>query len=275
MALGDKGRQQASGEATREGVPPSVTPIEEGQQHVEIHKPKPVHNWREFFGEIGIIVIGVLIAIGAEQTIEALHWQHKAGDAAEAIKHEMFANYSQAVEAASVAPCVDRQLVMLEETLGKPGFTSVAAYSDSKFNHYVIRAPSRPWADSEWKTAISEGTVTHLPENLRAGLQSAYQQIGILELNTRQADVITWRLRALALPTTADQRARAIESMEELRGHVGYMALVANQVMGRLDTLGMRPAPSNAYEVMRTSGTANFCREHRIAIGRPEPEIPS
>jgi hypothetical protein len=40
---------------------------------VEFHKPKPVHNWRELLTEISVVVIGVIIALGAEQTIEAIH----------------------------------------------------------------------------------------------------------------------------------------------------------------------------------------------------------
>jgi len=32
---------------------------------MHFHLPKPLHGWREFAGEVGIIVIGVLIALGA------------------------------------------------------------------------------------------------------------------------------------------------------------------------------------------------------------------
>lgn len=31
------------------------------------HIPRPLHGWREFVGEVGIIVLGVLIALGFEQ----------------------------------------------------------------------------------------------------------------------------------------------------------------------------------------------------------------
>ena len=40
---------------------------------MHFHLPKPLHGWREFAGEVGIIVIGVLIALGAEQMVEAVH----------------------------------------------------------------------------------------------------------------------------------------------------------------------------------------------------------
>lgn len=42
---------------------------------MHFHLPKPLHGWREFAGEVGIIVIGVLIALTAEQLVEAAHWR--------------------------------------------------------------------------------------------------------------------------------------------------------------------------------------------------------
>lgn len=40
---------------------------------MDFHLPKPLHGWREFAGEVGIIVLGVLIALGAEQAVQSLH----------------------------------------------------------------------------------------------------------------------------------------------------------------------------------------------------------
>jgi hypothetical protein len=40
---------------------------------MHFHLPKPLHGWREFAGEVGIIVLGVLIALGFEQIVEASH----------------------------------------------------------------------------------------------------------------------------------------------------------------------------------------------------------
>jgi hypothetical protein len=56
---------------------------------MEVHLPKPLHGWREFAGEVGIIVLGVLIALGAEQFVEALHWRHEVHDTREAIDAEL------------------------------------------------------------------------------------------------------------------------------------------------------------------------------------------
>jgi len=43
---------------TAQTPPPEDPPM-------EIHKPKPIHNWREFIKEVGIIVLGACIVLSA------------------------------------------------------------------------------------------------------------------------------------------------------------------------------------------------------------------
>src|SRR5258708_2499167 len=39
---------------------------------MHFHLPKPLHGWREFTGEVGIIVIGLLIALAVQQGVDAI-----------------------------------------------------------------------------------------------------------------------------------------------------------------------------------------------------------
>ena len=55
---------------------------------MDIHKPKPWHGAHELLKEIGTIVIGVLIAIGAEQAVEALHHRAQAHEMAQKLRAE-------------------------------------------------------------------------------------------------------------------------------------------------------------------------------------------
>ena len=44
---------------------------------MEVHPPEhPIHTWRDFFVHIATIVVGLLIAIGLEQTVELVHHRH-------------------------------------------------------------------------------------------------------------------------------------------------------------------------------------------------------
>lgn len=39
---------------------------------MHFHLPQPLHGWREFAGKVGVTVLGLLIAIGLEQTVESI-----------------------------------------------------------------------------------------------------------------------------------------------------------------------------------------------------------
>ncbi len=59
---------------------------------MHLHVPKPLHGWREFTGEVGIIVIGVLIALGAESVVQHLHNREDARAFRETVDHEIGMN---------------------------------------------------------------------------------------------------------------------------------------------------------------------------------------
>ena len=77
---------------------------------MHFHLPKPMHGWREFVGEIAIIVIGVLIALGAEQVVEAAHWRDEVRTFREAVDHELGRNIEIYANVIAQRPCVDRNL---------------------------------------------------------------------------------------------------------------------------------------------------------------------
>ena len=62
---------------------------------MHFHLPKPLHGWREFAGEVGIIVIGVLIALGAEQIVEWVHSQHQEHERIERLFEEARTDVAQ------------------------------------------------------------------------------------------------------------------------------------------------------------------------------------
>jgi hypothetical protein len=51
--------------------------------------PKPLHGWREFAGEVGIIVLGVLIALGAQQVVQDIHDRRDVAQLRSALRAEL------------------------------------------------------------------------------------------------------------------------------------------------------------------------------------------
>src|SRR4051812_24150623 len=80
---------------------------------MDIHKPKPIRNWRELLTEVGTIVLGVSIALAAEQAVEWFHWRAQVKEAREVIATELAFNLAGAVTRMRTQSCTERRLDQL------------------------------------------------------------------------------------------------------------------------------------------------------------------
>ena len=80
---------------------------------MDVHTPKPVHSLRELAREIGIIVIGVLIALAGEQLVVALNRAYEARATEAALRQEVGISLIYAAERVMVGPCLKGRLVGL------------------------------------------------------------------------------------------------------------------------------------------------------------------
>jgi hypothetical protein len=84
---------------------------------MHVHFPKPLHGWRVFVGEVGIIVIGVLIALAAEQVVEAFHWRWEAREFRKAVDREAGLNLGSFAFNQMQGKCTWRRLNELQHIL--------------------------------------------------------------------------------------------------------------------------------------------------------------
>ena len=80
---------------------------------MHFHVPKPLHGWREFAGEVGIIVIGVLIALGAEQVVETVHGNSEVHQFRSAVNDELAYDLGSYKQRLMLGPCVRARLAEL------------------------------------------------------------------------------------------------------------------------------------------------------------------
>ena len=73
---------------------------------MHFHLPKPLHGWRAFIGEVGIIVLGVLIALGAQQIAESIHERYLAREAEDHIRLELAYDSAFAAERIAIGDCM-------------------------------------------------------------------------------------------------------------------------------------------------------------------------
>jgi hypothetical protein len=83
--------------------------------------PKPLHGWRAFAGEVGIIVVGVLIALAAEQLVEDLRDRSEAREARQSIQGELEINMARLASRSASESCVAHRLSEIQGLLDRAG----------------------------------------------------------------------------------------------------------------------------------------------------------
>lgn len=190
---------------------------------MHIHLPKPLHGWRAFFGEVGIIVLGVLIALGAEQLVEALHWRAEMNGERQALYSEARENIGSVRWRQRLQPCIDTRLAEIEAI-----FHAHAAGGTIILQRPVGRPVTSFMSNTAWQVALSSQAVSHMSltqklsfarafssyDNLNQALlreQDAWLKLGVLDDPTLLSEGDWPALRqAYAEAATLNARIRLI-----------------------------------------------------------------
>jgi hypothetical protein len=172
---------------------PQSPPQEEPQ--VEIHKAKPVHNWREFLTELGVIVLGVCIALAAEQAVEWLHWRHQLAQAREVLASELSNNIAAGAERVVREHCFEERLDRLADTLDAASRSgTLPPVADIGY------APNRLWTRGAWTSVLNSQVASHFPREQLVRLATVYEEIQLLSENNQQEMVAWTNLSAMVGP---------------------------------------------------------------------------
>jgi hypothetical protein len=82
-------------------------------------KLEPPHGWRPVFWELGIVTIGVLLALGAQQLVETIHWNREVAHTRKALDAELAHNLAAFDYRISQRPCVAARLAELKQSLAR------------------------------------------------------------------------------------------------------------------------------------------------------------
>jgi hypothetical protein len=190
---------------------------------MHFHLPKPLHGWRAFAGEVGIIVVGVLIALGAEQVVENWHWREKVRAAERSLDFEVNVQLDNAEGAVALNRCSAAWFGTLE--------TAILAHDTATIQRlYAAHPPyeERAWRSTAWQAAMSTQVADHIDAIAMA--QYGFLYNGTEEARERQRTLIAdsdeatmGRLGDAGESSTALQLAAA----ERLRGELRDMKAIS------------------------------------------------
>jgi hypothetical protein len=182
---------------------------------MDIHKPKPWHGVREFLKEYVIIVAGVLTALGAEQSVEALHERGLAREAREAIDAEMQDNVNRIAYRQAQQPCIDERLKALTVVL-----TDWAGGKAPPAGLSIGDPGDLPMVQQRWRANLNSGRFSRQSAKAQAEQADFYTQLEILQ-DIESREHYAWSdLRTLELGPGVlrpDQRPSLVGALQSAR----------------------------------------------------------
>lgn len=165
---------------------------------MRIRLPTPLHGWRAFAGEVGVIVLGVLLALAAQEVAQKISARADATELRQSMINELAMDRARWEATHRDIPCTLSRLDEVRAWAAHPGSDKLESFD-------------RPfiWTmhDSAWQIARSSPTMTVLPLKQRDDLADLYFVIEIQQ--------------------------RIIEKTEDTLTHVDAMAKTADRPTSR------------------------------------------
>ena len=143
---------------------------------MDVHAPhEPIHTWRDIALHLGIVTVGLFIALSLEAFVEHLHNRHLVAEARANIREELESNHQAA----------QRDLVYLQQDIDRIKANLVTArhlIADQKNFHGSLNYTmsfSSP-SDAAWTTARETGALGFMPYNEVQGYSDLYQEQGLV-----------------------------------------------------------------------------------------------
>lgn len=192
---------------------------------MHFHIPKPLHGWRELAGEVGVIVLGVLIALGFESAVEGIKWHNKVAEARLQLRDEVGHNLALLNHRISEQRCIDRRLAELSSVL-------VTASVSARLPPigFIARASTYTWPTTSWQSQVAAETAGHFPAQQIAAIGRVYSIIALVH----------------------DNNVREHQAWNTLDGMVGPGGAVDAETLSRLiDALTVARDSNNSFGPLR------------------------
>jgi hypothetical protein len=236
---------------------------------MEVHKAKkPIHDSREFLKEVGIIVLGVLIALGAEQSVEWLNWRLRAAQAEVRLRRDAVSVLEDMQERLEILACQDGRLPLMRDRLlaSGPAWTAMAPfYTSGPPAGSTYAHPMRGWPRTSWTNAVASTAAMHLPAKELGAyphiFAAAEREAG--DQATEHEASSELNVLGLSFTLTPDQKVSFLGTIEAERARNRVMAYEAQNTLPYFEALGMDQ--EKALADVRNSLAYQTCLANHLA----------
>jgi hypothetical protein len=210
---------------------------------------RPAKGWRVFAGEVGIIVLGVLIALAAQQAAESVNERREAAETRTAVTKEIRETLAILELRRLAQPCIDRRLKEVRALVDQWGRTG-----SFRNPTWVSQATWFAIVTGRFDAAQSAGRLALLPseEQYRLGLVVSnlrnFQDI-------QSKEIETWgtlrMLQSGADALSASDRTEVRLALQEA-STLNYLANIkVGQTIEQAASYGWRPDMRRSRQSMR------------------------
>jgi len=238
---------------------------------MHLHLPKPLHGWRAFAGEVGIIVLGVLIALGAEQFVEAARDRAQVRQGEESLKDnfERFVTFTAELDA--YAPCITSRATEVRTLIDR----SAAAHRLPRVGAIPQLTP-HPWQIDTYSAMVASQAITHV-SHAQAILYSRIAMSAIDLYDDGKVEWSDWGVLASlsGAPRDYGDAEEAQDRMVLARAvhQDSVMRVIADNTVDRIRRTGL--LDSHEFDIAvdegrRSAAAIPMCRP--ISIGAAQPQ---
>ncbi len=231
----------------------------------------PPHGWRAVWWELGIVTLGVLIALGIGEIAEAVRWKVRVNSSMAAMRTELSENHFNVVERRAYQQCLVNRLSQIGQVLRDARRSGILPHIDK------VGGPAlRLTQSSAFEVAKSEGVLLHMDKKQARDFASIY---GVFELYRTLADEEqnSWQFRQIVQatpgPISDDILAGLLEAWASAMTKNHWMGILAQQQDDELDRLGVNvayePQEPNRKAVIKRLRGLPVCAPLRVN-GKPK-----
>lgn len=232
---------------------------------MEVHKPKLIQNWRELLKEWGIIVLGVLTALLAEQAVQSINWNHKVDAAVADMDNELGSGDGpQAYARLAIHDCVAARLNRLRSAVEQGDRAQSIALIEK------IWLPQRTYDSLAREAATASDVASHMPHQRMLQYRITYEVVPDMDHLADRELVDLSRLRALP------QSGGTLETLEKLSATAAIEALrVDNDAISREARFVLQHMRLNKLKLDRAFVIQNLreARDHYPACFAHAPNV--
>ncbi len=216
----------------RDAAAPRSGPSDRVGLNVEIHAPDhPIGSWRDIALHLGIVTMGILIALGLDALVESHRHQQLADEARANIRAEIRDNLKELDFFIKTLPESEKDV--------RNGVVAVSGFMKHRDAHYsmTLQVHGSDLSEASWETAQSVGAFAFMPYDEVKRYGAVYDFQRFLVSQQRQAFTLvgTALMRMSAPDTTDEDLRRERENLLELAGQMTLLEQTAPQLKTRYE----------------------------------------